>query len=55
VVGSAQLVRPPRNNEAQAFSAQITHAFIAPYARGHGWPGCWCGAWRNGRRGWASA
>ena len=36
VVGSAQLVRPPRNNEAQAFSAQITHAFIAPYARGHG-------------------
>ena len=36
VVGSAQLVRPPRNNEAQAFSAQLAHAFIAPYARGHG-------------------
>lgn len=36
VVGSAQLVRPPRNNEAQAFSATLTHAFIAPYARGHG-------------------
>jgi ribosomal protein S18 acetylase RimI-like enzyme len=36
VVGCAQLVRPPRNNEAQAFSAQLTHAFIAPYARGHG-------------------
>jgi ribosomal protein S18 acetylase RimI-like enzyme len=36
VVGSAQLVRPPRNNEAQAFSAQLTHAYIAPYARGHG-------------------
>lgn len=36
IVGSAQLVRPPRNNEAQAFSAQLTHAFIAPYARGHG-------------------
>ena len=36
LVGSAQLVRPPRNNEAQAFSATLTHAFIAPYARGHG-------------------
>jgi len=36
IVGSAQLVRPPRNNEAQAFGAQLMHAFIAPYARGHG-------------------
>ncbi len=36
VVGSCQLVRPPRNNEAQAFAAQLTHAYIAPYARGHG-------------------
>jgi ribosomal protein S18 acetylase RimI-like enzyme len=36
VVGSAQLVRPPRNNEAQAFAAQLMHSFIAPYARGHG-------------------
>lgn len=36
VVGSAQLVRPPRNNEAQAFAATLMHAFIAPYARGHG-------------------
>jgi ribosomal protein S18 acetylase RimI-like enzyme len=36
VVGSAQLVRPPRNNEAQAFAAQLSHAYIAPYARGHG-------------------
>ncbi|MBU6499422.1 MAG: GNAT family N-acetyltransferase [Rhodospirillales bacterium] len=36
LVGSAQLVRPPRNNEAQAFAAQLMHAFIAPYARGHG-------------------
>lgn len=35
-VGSAQLLRPPRNNEAQSFSAQLTHAYIAPYARGHG-------------------
>ena len=36
VVGSAQLVRPTRNNEAQAFAAQLTHAYIAPYARGYG-------------------
>lgn len=36
VVGSAQMIRPPRHNEAQAFSAQLAHAFIAPYARGFG-------------------
>ena len=36
VVGSCQLVRPPRNNEAQAIGATLTHAYIAPYARGHG-------------------
>jgi ribosomal protein S18 acetylase RimI-like enzyme len=36
VVGSAQLVRPARNNEAQAFAASITTNFIAPFARGHG-------------------
>lgn len=36
VVGSVLLVRPPRNNEAQAFAATLTHAYIAPYARGHG-------------------
>jgi ribosomal protein S18 acetylase RimI-like enzyme len=36
VVGSAQLVRPPRNNEAQAFAATLNHAYIAPYARGFG-------------------
>ena len=36
LVGSAQLVRPPRNNEAQAFAAHLTYSFIAPYARGHG-------------------
>ena len=36
VVGSAHLVRPPRNNEAQAFAAQFMHSYIAPYARGHG-------------------
>ncbi len=36
VVGSAQLVRSPRNNEAQAFAATLMHAFVAPYARGFG-------------------
>ena len=36
VVGAAQLVRPPRNNEAQAFAATLMHSFVAPYARGHG-------------------
>ncbi len=36
IVGSAQLVRPPRNNEAQAFAAHLMHAFIAPFARGQG-------------------
>ena len=36
IVGSAQLVRPPRNNEAQAFAATIMHSFVAPYARGYG-------------------
>ena len=36
VVGSAHLVRPPRNNEAQGHAAQLMHAYIAPYARGHG-------------------
>lgn len=35
IVGSAHLVRPPRNNEAQAFAAHLMHSFIAPYARGH--------------------
>ena len=36
IVGSVQLVRPPRNNEAQAFAARLEHSYIAPYARGHG-------------------
>lgn len=34
--GSAQLVRPPRNNEAQAHAAHLMHSFVAPFARGHG-------------------
>ena len=36
IVASAQLVRPPRHNEAQAFAASLMHSFVAPYARGHG-------------------
>lgn len=36
VAGSAQLQRPPRNNEAQAFTGQLTTFFVAPWARGHG-------------------
>lgn len=36
IVGSAQLVRPTRNNEAQAHAASMTTAFIAPWARAHG-------------------
>ena len=36
IYGAAQLVRPPRNNEAQAFGATLAHNFVAPYARGHG-------------------
>ena len=36
IVGSAQLVRPPRNNEAQGYVGQLTLSFVAPWARGHG-------------------
>lgn len=36
IAGSAQLVRPPRNNEAQAMAVQATTVFLAPWARGHG-------------------
>jgi ribosomal protein S18 acetylase RimI-like enzyme len=36
IVGSAQLLKPPPNNEAQAHSATLTTFFIAPNARGHG-------------------
>jgi ribosomal protein S18 acetylase RimI-like enzyme len=36
IAGTAQLVRPARNNEAQSSSAQITTHFVAPWARGHG-------------------
>jgi hypothetical protein len=34
--GSCQIVRPPKNNEAQKFACQLTTFFVAPWARGHG-------------------
>src|SRR5438445_9152414 len=36
IAGSAQLSRPPRNNEAQAMAGTLSAAFVAPWARGHG-------------------
>ena len=36
IVAASQMVRPPRNNEAQAMSATLMHSYVAPYARGHG-------------------
>jgi ribosomal protein S18 acetylase RimI-like enzyme len=36
VAGTAQLVRQPLNNQAQAFVGQITTFFTAPWARGFG-------------------
>lgn len=36
IVGAAQLLRPAKNMESQAMSASLAHAFVAPYARGHG-------------------
>ncbi|MBI1326640.1 MAG: GNAT family N-acetyltransferase [Alphaproteobacteria bacterium] len=36
ICGAAQLVRPPKNNEAQSFAVNLTNLFIAPWARGHG-------------------
>ena len=35
IAGSVQLVRPPRNNEAQAMAVHLTTTFVAPWARGH--------------------
>ncbi len=36
IAGSAQLLRPQKNNEAQALTGQLTTFFLAPWARGHG-------------------
>lgn len=36
ICGSAQLIVPPKNNEAQSFAVQLTTNFLAPWSRGHG-------------------
>ena len=36
IAGSAQLVRPTKNNEAQSHAAALTTNFVAPWARGYG-------------------
>ncbi|MBT6510535.1 MAG: GNAT family N-acetyltransferase [Alphaproteobacteria bacterium] len=36
IAASAQIQLPPRFNEAQAHSPQLTTHFVAPWARGHG-------------------
>ncbi len=36
IASSCQIVRPPKNNEAQQFACQLTTFFVAPWARGHG-------------------
>ncbi len=35
ICGSCQLFKPPANNEAQSFAAQLTTNFVAPWGRGH--------------------
>ena len=36
IAGSAQLVRPTKNNEAQSHAVSLTTNFVAPWARGYG-------------------
>ena len=36
IAGSVQILRPPPNNEAQAFAVTVTSTFVSPWARGHG-------------------
>ncbi len=36
VAGTGQLVRAPKNNQAQALACQLTTEFVAPWARGYG-------------------
>jgi len=36
IAGSCQIIKPPKNNEAQQFSCQLTTFFVAPWGRGHG-------------------
>lgn len=35
ICGTTQLILPPKNNEAQKFSVNLTTTFVAPWARGH--------------------
>lgn len=36
ICGAAQVIKPPKNNEAQSFAVQLTGLFISPWARGQG-------------------
>lgn len=36
ICGTAMLLIPPKNNEAQSYAVQLTSLFIAPWARGQG-------------------
>jgi len=36
ICGTAQLVMPQKNNEAQSFAVNLTSHFVAPWARGYG-------------------
>jgi ribosomal protein S18 acetylase RimI-like enzyme len=36
ICGTAQLIAPPKNNEAQSFAVNLTTNFVAPWGRGHG-------------------
>ena len=36
ICGTTQLVLPPKNNEAQGHTIQLTTNFVAPWARGYG-------------------
>ncbi len=36
ICGTAQLIAPPKNNEAQSFAVHLTTNFVAPWGRGHG-------------------
>ncbi len=36
IAGTAQMVKPPMNNEAGFFNVVMTSFFVAPWARGHG-------------------
>lgn len=36
ICGTAQIIAPSRNNEAQSGNVEMTTVFVAPWARGHG-------------------